>query len=72
MSRPPGSLLQVLGRGSYQLVKLGLSPSNRTLPGTADSQDLKPHDSGTPQIIAPERRYLGIRRYSELKSILTG
>ena len=32
------------------------NPSDRTLPGAANPQDMKPHDSGTPQIIAPERR----------------
>ena len=32
------------------------NPSDRTLPGAQNPQDMKPHDSGTPQIIAPERR----------------
>jgi hypothetical protein len=32
------------------------NPSDRTLPGAQNPQDMKPLDSGTPQIIAPERR----------------
>jgi hypothetical protein len=32
------------------------NPSDRTLPGARNPQDMKAFDNGTPQIIAPERR----------------
>ena len=32
------------------------NPSDRSLPGARNPQDMKAFDSGTPQIIAPERR----------------
>lgn len=32
------------------------NPSNRSMPGARNSQDMKAFDSGTPQIIVPERR----------------
>ena len=32
------------------------NPSDRTLPGARNPQDMKAFDTGTPQIIAPERR----------------
>jgi len=32
------------------------NPSDRTLPGAKNPQDMKAFDTGVPQIIAPERR----------------
>jgi hypothetical protein len=38
------------------------NPSDRTLPGASNPQDMRPFDSGTPQIIAPERQSIAPER----------